>query len=150
MLLRIFLIFIHHRENRKIGEYTGEGYVKGLEKYKDDAEDAGEDIGEAAYSGLLESIEDGGELVNDTLEKNNQETLAENRDYWDKLIRIVEECSEKKNILEINSVEESKNAAEETSSLHDAQVAEEEQYWTNLLETKKRGRMLKSIAPCRW
>lgn len=127
------------RKTEKIGEYTGEGYVEGLEKYKDDAEDAGEDIGEAAYSGLLESIEDGGELVNDTLEKNNQETLAENRDYWDKLIRIVEECSEKKNILEINSVEESKNAAEETSSLHDTQVAEEEQYWTNLLETKKKG-----------
>lgn len=123
----------------EIGEYAGQGFVDGLDNYVEEADEAGGVIGYAAMTSIASSVKDGGEEVTAAITENNQETTAETKNFWTNLISTVTAYSAEKTAVENSGVEATKTAAKKTAEVHEEQIAEEDQYWAKLLETKRKG-----------
>lgn len=122
-----------------IGEYSGEGFVEGLEGTISDAKESGENLGDAACSGLLDSVKEGGKEINAELERLNDSALEENSEFWDESNSIIEDGVENKKILEAAEIESTIDAQEKTAESHDIAIGNEEKYWEELLAIKQKG-----------
>ena len=123
----------------EIGEYGGEGFTEGLDSKVPDAEASGVELGEAAYSGLLDAIEEGSGEVNEAIEKADEEALEDKRTWYEKLTDVIENGVQEEKALRTDALLNTENINGKTDSLHAAALSGERDYWAELLEIEKRG-----------
>lgn len=122
-----------------IGEYGGEGFTEGLDSKVPDAEASGVELGEAAYSGLLDAVEEGSVEVNEAIEKADEEALEDKRTWYEKLTDVIENGVQEEAALRTDALLNTENINGKTDSLHAAALSGERDYWAELLEIEKRG-----------
>lgn len=123
----------------KDGEYTGEGYAKGLDNSQKKVTKSAANLGESANQALLDKVYGGTEKLSKYIEKTDNKSLNNKRDYWSELTTINTEGVETQNEIQKGAAKNEESINKEVEVIRKKKEEKEQTHWEKLLAIKKKG-----------